>query len=178
MNPKATNLINELQAVYERLDRPLVIVETGTIRRTEPEYEAGDGHSTRYIAEWVKKTGSIFTGSAFHSIDNDISIANKYLLDLMGLRIYVFLKEGNSLDWLPKFKHIDFCYIDSANDAENTLQEFLIAWPKITPGGCLMVDDCNEASEELFKGDKLIPHLREKNINFEQLETNQIIIRK
>ena len=172
MTPKAQNIINQLDALRAKLGRDLIIVETGTIRNTNPDFEHGDGHSTRFIAEWVKENGGFYT-----SIDIDCSVAKKYLFDL-SLRQYVTLTEANSLDALPRFNAIDFCYLDSANDADNCLAEFLIVWPKITTGGSVMVDDCNEASAELFKGDLLIPYLRERSIPYTQLETNQIIIFK
>ena len=116
-------------------------------------------------------------GCLFDSIDLDCSAARMYLSNLK-LSEYVLFFEKHSTYILSNEKQIDFCYLDSSNDAENTLQEFLIAYPKLTEGGCLMVDDCNEQSVELCKGDKLLPYLRENNIIFEHLETNQIVIRK
>ena len=170
MTSKSQNIINELDRIAALFNR-LTIVETGTIRRTEPEYEEGDGHSTRFIAEWSRGNHS------FTSIDIDCSIAKKYLFD-NNLRQYVTLKEGLSTDILPTFKMIDFAYLDSANDPDNCLNEFMIVWPMITPGGSVMCDDCNEGSAELLKGDKLIPYLRSENIEFEQMGTNQLLIKK
>lgn len=169
MTSKAQNIINALEALG--IEQP-VIVETGTIRDTSEAFEQGDGHSTRFIAEWVRHNGGLF-----YSIDTDIKVAAKYLFEC-DLRSSVQLKEGYSTDVLPTIEKIDFAYLDSANDADNCLAEFLIVWDKVTSGGCVMVDDCNEASVELLKGDKLMPYLREHNIEYATLDTNQIVIPK
>lgn len=161
MNPKAETIIRVLNE-----SRPRYIVETGTIRNIE--YEIGDGHSTRYIAEWVRDNGGVFT-----SIDLDIEVSLIYL-DENGLMPFVNLWQGNSLDLLPKIKKIDFAYLDSDNDADLILNEFLIVWPKCK---VVMVDDCSMESEELMKGKKLIPYLIENNIKFETVGY-QLIIQK
>lgn len=161
MNPKAETIIRVLNE-----SRPRYIVETGTIRNIE--YEVGDGHSTRYIAEWVRDNGGVFT-----SIDLDIEVSLIYL-DENGLMPFVNLWQGNSLDLLPKIKKIDFAYLDSDNDADLILNEFLIVWAKCK---VVMVDDCSMESEELMKGKKLIPYLIENNIKFETAGY-QLIIQK
>lgn len=154
----------------------MVIVETGTIRRTDPQYEQGDGHSTLYIAQWMRDNE---VEGEFHSIDLETRIADSWL-KAFDLRGYVNLVKGNSLDVLKTAPNvITFAYLDSANDAELTLAEFKTVWPKIVPGGCVMVDDCNIESAELHKGDLLIPYLAENGIEYAHLfDTNQIVICK
>lgn len=173
MNPKAENIINQLNATLARLQRPLLIVETGTIRNREPQYEQGDGHSTRHIIDFVIQN----PGTEFYSIDIDTDRARSYLTELHLIQ-HVNLCQDNSINRLKTFGRIDFAYLDSENNARMTMDEFLLVWPKVPAGGCVMVDDCNEQSVELFKGDILMPHLRNNGINFEHLPTNQIIIIK
>lgn len=173
MNTKAELLITSLGEVSERFGRPLTIVETGTIRNAGEQYAAGDGHSTRHIAEWIRDNSP---DSMFSSIDLNTTVARQYLRD-MKLSGYVSLISGDSLLHLKRFDTIDFCYLDSENDAELTFNEFMIVWDKVPGGGCIIVDDCNLRSTELLKGDKLIPYLAENNIPFEQVG-NQIRITK
>lgn len=174
MSRKSDNIITALDSTLNRLNRSLTIIETGTIRNIEEEYKEGDGHSTEAICRWLEQ------GYDFHefaSIDTDTATADFYL-NKLGLLKYVDLLQGLSTDLLPTFKTIDFAYLDSENDAKNTMDEFVIVWPAVPKGGCVMVDDCNEESEELHKGDILLPYLRDNNIPFEHLPTNQIVIVK
>lgn len=171
MNIKAEQIKSRLAETSQRLGKPLRIVETGTIRNTAPEYETGDGHSTIVFANYVKDNGG-----TFYTIDIETSVSEKYL-SMVGLSGYVNIISGYSTTALNDFDLIDFAYLDSANDAKNTLDEFLIAWPKITNGGCVMVDDCNEKSVELHKGDLLMPYLRENGITYVEAN-NQIWIVK
>ena len=151
-------LLNEL--------KPKVIVETGTIRNVSKEHEQGDGHSTRFIAEWVKENGGEFI-----SIDLKTSVCSEYL-KMLGLAKYVILIEGNSLDVLPRLGEIDFCYLDSENSPELILNEYKLVKSKV-----VMIDDCIEGSSVYRKGELLIPYLREQGINFDSLPTGQIVIR-
>lgn len=175
MNPKAANIIVSLQAM-QKAHPYMVIVETGTIRRIELQYEQGDGHSTLYIAQWMRDNE---VEGEFYSIDLETLQAKKYLTEL-GLIDYVEIITGDSAESLVTFKDIiTFAYLDSANDPDLILREFKTVWPKIVPGGCVMVDDCNIESAELNKGDLLIPYLAENGIEYAHLfDTNQIVIYK
>lgn len=173
MSRKSDNIINVLNRLAAG-GKSLTIVETGTIRRIEDEYKEGDGHSTEAICRWIADG---FTYHEYVSIDIDTSTAEFYL-NRLGLLKYVELISAYSTEILPDIKSIDFAYLDSANDAKNTMDEFVIVWPEIVRGGCVMVDDCNEESEELHKGDILMPYLRDRGIKYDQLDTNQIVIYK
>lgn len=161
MSAKSDEIIKILNEL-----KPKVIVETGTIRNISKEHEEGDGHSTRFIAEWVKKNGGEFI-----SIDLKTDVCLEYLKKL-GLVKYVILIEGNSLDVLPRLGKVDFCYLDSENLPDLILNEYKLVKAKI-----VMIDDCIEVSSIYRKGELLIPYLREKGINFEALSTGQIVIR-
>ena len=174
MNAKAQEIINSLNEVKESAVGSFFIIETGTIRIVDDGYEQGDGHSTRYIAEWCRDNSE--GNYILVSIDLSTKVCFDYLHSL-DLGEYVHLIEGNSLTMLPIFGGIGFCYLDSANDHEQTLKEFLIVWDNMREHGIVMVDDCNLSSAELFKGDLLIPYLIANNIEFEQIG-NQLKIRK
>lgn len=169
MNPKAKNIITELSK-----NNFLVLVETGTIRDTSKRNEEGDGHSTKFIAEFIKNKGV----GEFHTIDLCTDICYNYLKTL-GLEKFVNFHTDSSLNVLPTFEKIDFAYLDSANDPELILNEFLIVWPKITKHGLVMADDCCLESIELKKGHLLIPYLEKQKIEFKiDSSTHQLFIYK
>ena len=174
MSIKSDNIISALDATAKRFNHSLTIVETGTIRNVGDEYKEGDGHSTEAICRWIREQ---YEWHDFASIDTDTSVAEWYL-DSLGLSDCVTLLSGYSTDILPNIPVIEFAYLDSANDAKNTMDEFVITWPAVPIGGCVMVDDCSDESEELHKGDILMQYLRDNNIPFEHLSTNQIVIIK
>lgn len=178
MTSKSQNIINVLQQVYNNLKRPLIIAETGTIRNLNEGFVEGDGYSTQFIAEWVRDHAehipislaqNYVSKSQFYSIDIDIETAAEYLTD-NNLIDFVSLWPEKSVAALEKILPIDFCYLDSSDDPDNCLAEFMIAWPKITKGGALMADDCSLEVAECTKGYKLIPYLIENNIPFEYKE--------
>lgn len=172
MNAKAKAIIDNLNAVYEKFKRPLTIIETGTIRY--PDCDT-DGNSTRYIAEWVRDNEPT---TIFVSVDLHTEKASEYLKEL-GLMDYVSLFKFDSLRMLGIIKNtFEFVYLDSSNDPQHTLDEFMAVWPKLEEGGCLMADDCNVNSPDLLKGDLLIPYLTDKEMDFEILPTNQLVIWK
>lgn len=174
MTSKSAHIIEVLQKIHEKKHGKLRILETGTIRNLTPEYAEGDGHSTIYIAEWLSR---ITPKSTFISIDLKTDVSRRILNERKLLR-FVHLVRSDSLKALPQFKNLDFCYLDSENDAELTLNEFLIVWPNILPGGAVMVDDCTDYVCEKKKGVKLIPYLKEKNIEFKFTKQSQIIVWK
>lgn len=174
MSIKSDNIIAALDATAKRFNHSLTIVETGTIRNVGEEYKEGDGHSTEAICRWIRDQ---YDWHDFASIDTDTSVAEWYLGSL-GLSDYVALLQGYGTDILPCIPVIEFAYLDSENDAKNTMDEFVIIWPAVPVGGCVMVDDCSDESEELHKGDILMQYLRDNDIPFEHLSTNQIVIIK
>ena len=174
MNAKANNIISELNKVCQRIKKPLTIVETGTIRNSTEAYEPTDGHSTKYISEWIRDNEPL---TDFYSIDLDTSACLKYMVEL-GLIQHVELIQSDSRAALVQLINIDFAYLDSGNDAELIMQEFLIVWPKLTRGGCIVIDDCNTDRADLLKGDLLIPYVIENDLRFNIFNTNQMVIYK
>lgn len=153
-------LNREMFTLSGRLYRKnLEILETGTIRGTGEEYESNDGWSTSTFAEYVKEYGG-----SVHSVDLDISVATRVLGE-RNLPSYVNLVKGYSVDVLARMlsggeSSFDLILLDSDNDAELVLHEYLIAWHLLGPdGGTILVDDVDTESTGVVKGHKLVPWL-------------------
>ena len=114
---KLVGLLNEYKEKYGKFK----IVETGTIRNASSRYKKDDGHSTKYICEFIQKNPDC----TFCSIDLQTNVCNTYLKE-KNLRQYVNLIQGNSLDVLPTLT-FDIAYLDSDNDSELIFKEFTIA---------------------------------------------------
>lgn len=170
LNDSRANLIiehlNRLQPIYGNL----TIIETGTIRNVDPEYILGDGHSTHLVAQWVSKNGG-----NFYSIDLDISIAHTYLKKL-GLRKHVNLRAGDSTEILQTFNTpVHLVYLDSGNDADLILSEFKAIENLVVNEGVVIVDDCEPGSDELLKGNAVIPYAKTKGYKV-NLKPRQAVI--
>lgn len=139
--------------VIPLLKKDMLVVETGTIRNTKPEYADGDGWSTLHLAEWG--LGDIF------SIDLDVSICREFLTE-RGLIDRVHLMQGSSLDNLIHFSDIDLAYLDSANDAELILAEFKLVETRMAKGGIVVIDDVLMDDREVVKGHLVVPYARQK----------------
>lgn len=160
-NSRANEIAKQLTRLKGK-NQNLVILETGTIRNTEPQYVTGDGHSTHIICNWVKKNGG-----NFRSADLDISVAKTYLTKL-GLIEYVTLVQSDSVKFLKDFSgKADLVYLDTANDASLILREFQAIEGKMQPWGVVIIDDCVPGSTELMKGNKVIPYAKKKGYRVE-----------
>lgn len=151
-----------------RMGGPLRTLETGSIRSAEPRYAAGDGWSTLAFARYVRDHGG-----SFISIDLDVSAAEE-VLTTQGLRQEVDLRKGNSLDLLPGIAasgiRFDVVLLDSGNDADLILDEFLIVRRAMVPGSVLLVDDVVPGSRTVVKGAKLLPFLESRGHQPEIIE--------
>ena len=125
-----------INAIKERQEaKPFIfVVETGTIRNIN--YQEGDGHSTRFIAEMMRFPDT------FISIDLNIKVCENYLKSLK-LSDKVRLIQDDSRRILPLLDNIDVAYLDSENDCELIYQEFGIVMQKMNPGGWIIIDDCH-----------------------------------
>lgn len=144
------NMMNQLQ---EKLQRDLVIVETGTIRG---EIRSCDGNSTVNFSEYVKHRGGVF-----YSIDNNKE-AVEYSKKILGVRENVHVVEALSTEFLESFPDkIDVLYLDSANDEHIGLAEYEAAKPKLHEHTIILIDDCLQDSDEQRKGLLSIPQMVE-----------------
>lgn len=150
----------ELAALADRIGRAtLDIVETGTIRGAGDEYRTGDGWSTVAFAEHVYNHGGTFT-----SIDLDVSTARAVLAgNADRLDRYVALVEGHSIEVLTGYAveglRFDVVSLDSDNDAQLILDEYLITSTMLRRPGLLIVDDVDLDSLLVTKGHKVVPWL-------------------
>lgn len=141
------------------------IVETGTIRGDGEQYRIGDGWSTVALAEHVRYNGGMVT-----SIDLDVSTARKVLtrFDLDG---YVTLVEGHSIQRLTQLavagERFDIALLDSDNDPQLILDEYLVVSTMLNRPGLLIVDDVDLVSELVLKGHKLVPWLDYEGTSYE-----------
>jgi predicted O-methyltransferase YrrM len=166
-------LINELNTL-EKFKSDLVIIEIGTIRNAAPEYEDGDGHSTRHIAEWCKddkyKHGHLFT-----SVDIKTDVCAEYLKENT-LSEWVYLIEQDGLEYLQSEPYADFIYLDGANDSEQTLEQFKVAVELIGKTGTIVIDDCFPGSTEVVKCHDVIFYCDQNALKYE-IENNMLIYR-
>lgn len=147
--------VRELQRLALFLNRPLNIIETGTLRSEKESFRIGDGYSTLHIAEWIR-TSRI--AHMFYSIDIDPdNLTCCYrVLYARGLTPYVNLCKGDSAEVLSGFQFaIDFAYLDSCKEPEQNLKEFRA----VDASGALVVviDDVYNCEDNVNKGRLTIP---------------------
>lgn len=158
MTSRAVNILKEINLLHDRLQRRLVIFETGTIRSKKSEYHEGDGWSTFYIARRCRTARH-----KFYTIDLDTTVVTKFLWE-KGLKPFVHIIEGDSvenLEMLINDMNIipDFVYLDSANDKNLIMEEFLTV---ADYAHVVMIDDCDLDSTELLKCHEAIPYAERK----------------
>lgn len=159
MASRALRVVSLLEEREKVARRPLVIVETGSIRNPALAYHNGDGHSTKYIAEFLRYRAKY--AHVFYSIDLDTSVAKTYLASF-SLDKYVRFLEGDSVHWLRLLRMVDFAYLDSANNGQTILAEFRTLENRLNSGAIVVVDDVDLLSPELRKGDLVVPYARER----------------
>jgi len=116
---------------------PLILVETGCLRRDGPEHEAADGWSTLYLAKWVEAHPDCKFFSADSNGDHIQVAVNK--LQSEGIKMpFPMFYLGESVGFLVCIEHIDFAYLDSCDGWEHGLAEFKAAESK---GARLIVMD-------------------------------------
>ncbi len=153
---RASNIIRLLEQ-YQKKHGDFTLVETGSIRNTSVRYQKDDGHSTKHICEFVKRN----PGCTFYSVDLETGTCDAYL-KTKGLREYVHLVQGNSLDVLPTLD-FDIAYLDSDNDSELILKEFMIAKNKAR---LIIVDDVDPTDASLKKGIEVTKYLDSNHLPY------------
>lgn len=162
---------SELAALAERTGRKaLDIVETGTIRDAGDQYRSGDGWSTVAFAEHIHDHGGTFM-----SIDLDVSVAREVLAGHPNrLDQHVTLMQGHSIQTLARFaflgRHFHVALLDSDNDAQLILHEYLIVSTMLRHPGLLLVDDVDLDSETILKGHELAPWLDREGVPYEIIQ--------
>jgi predicted O-methyltransferase YrrM len=142
----------------------LDILETGTIRQDTEAHRLGDGWSTLTFAEVAAEVGGYVT-----SIDLDVSVARK-VITRYGHDLHVVLREGHSIEWMASMieagQKFDVILLDSDNDAQLILHEYLLARKLLRHPGLLLVDDVAPGSATVVKGQQLVPWLDGRGVKY------------
>jgi len=150
-------------------NRPLNIVETGTLRNDTEPSRIGDGWSTIFFAERVKQLGG-----KLWSIDLETGGADR-MLRQRGLRDCCELLQRHSLAALASLCRahdlsIDIAFLDSDNDGTLIYHEFLVASELVAAGGLILMDDVRMAhhltgeAQLARKGDVVLPYVVENKL--------------
>lgn len=157
-------LVAELDAFRERTGRDaLDILETGSIRGTEEQYHQNDGWSTLTFAQYVQANGGSLT-----SLDLDTAAANE-VLTRHEVRHLVHLIEGDSVDTitaLPATTLLDVVLLDSDNDADLIMREFVAVRAYTNLPALFLVDDVEPDSTGVVKGHQIQPWLDENQVPY------------
>lgn len=159
-------LKRELDSHRERTGKTsLSTLETGTIRNEGERYQINDGWSTLTFAEYAKETDGSHTG-----IDLSIVAATNVLLK-HNLLNGVKLIEGYSVDVLGEMLvgaelQFDVILLDSDNDPNLILHEYMLARHMLAPGGLLLVDDVDLESTGVVKGHAIAPWLARHGLTY------------
>lgn len=144
----------------DRPDAGLAILETGTIRVDSEAHRQGDGWSTEAFARDCMGRGE----GSVTSIDLDVSVADKVLTRLgPNLRSLVTLRQGHSIEWMAAMlgagELFDVILLDSDNDPQLILHEYMLAEKLLRRPGLILVDDVVPGSATIRKGELLLPWL-------------------
>jgi hypothetical protein len=133
----------------------LQILETGTIRQDTEAHRLGDGWSTVAFAKHVAEHGGHVT-----SIDLEVDTARP-VLDREHCSTMTCGRATPSTGWRPCWRRqrFDVILLDSDNDAQLILHEFMIAQKLLNRPGLIMVDDVVPGSRDVVKGHELVPWL-------------------
>lgn len=161
-------LREHLEELYGKVQRPLLVVETGCIRSIDPPVEDADGWSTLHLTRWVSE----HEGSRLHSIEihPDNIIKAGRILGEKGITGCYEFHNGESLEELAKFEHMDFAYLDTSDDLDHGLAEFKIAEEK---GALMIVMDDREV-----KGLKALAYAKESGNWDVEERARQVIMRR
>lgn len=147
----------------------LRIVETGTIRGTNEPSRVGDGWSTQFFAHWLAE----HDGGELIAIDLHTATVPMVLTEDEMKR--VVLRQGHSIAELSHLLSmrdtldVDVAFLDSDNDAQLILHEFMIARELVCKGGLIIIDDVHmphhpSAEPRAKKGDLVWPYVRELSL--------------
>ncbi|MGH9351743.1 MAG: class I SAM-dependent methyltransferase [Terriglobia bacterium] len=146
----------------------LGIVETGTLRSVAMPSLIGDGWSTFYVAEWIRRS---CPSAFFMSVDASEQAVKtcRELLAREGLDQYVQHWCMHSKELARMTMPVDLAFLDSSDDPQNQLEEFLALERNFRKPAICVLDDIYETQDGGNKGAKLIPHLQKQGLRVERL---------
>jgi predicted O-methyltransferase YrrM len=146
--------------------KTLQVLETGTIRQDTEAHRLGDGWSTVAFARAV---GDKEGYGHVTSIDLHIETAEK-VIEREGLADYVTLLKDYSINRMARMlamaQQFDVILLDSENDAQLILHEFMIARQLLRRPGLFLVDDVVPGPRDVVKGQLLLPWLAEHHMEY------------
>lgn len=168
MHDILTDLLQAFQAVHRPSGPPeLQILETGSIREDTEQHRKGDGWSTLTFAKYINDN---VPGGYVTSIDLNVDVAER-VLQRERVSQHVVLREGYSIEWMASMlaagQRFDVILLDSDNDPQLILHEFLIAQKLLRRPGLILVDDVVPDSKTIRKGELLLPWLRGRGAMFD-----------
>jgi predicted O-methyltransferase YrrM len=124
----------ELLYSLVRVSKPLVIVETGTHQ----------GISTCYLAAACAENnwGTVLSAE----VDAELCDRAHRLLELADLNEWATVYVGTGLSLIREQGSVDLAFLDS--HISMRVQEFEAVWPKVTPGGLVVVHDTSEVYDK------------------------------
>ena len=150
-NKKAELLLKVLDAAP-----PGLVVEVGSLR--EPTEVSTDGFSTFYLARRCEELAREFR--SFDLNPHAVQVANRVLREA-GLKAKVEL--GNGKTALSGLGPIAFLYLDSSDDPNDTLEQYVAA--ELLPGALVVVDDAQAYRGQAYgKSTHLIETFEAKEI--------------
>lgn len=157
MNTMNDLLIAELDQLRVRRGYDeLAILETGCIRNENDNFRDSDGWSTLTFAEYTNKYGGTVT-----SIDLDTSVARRVLKKHGVLERTTFI-DGYSVEVLASLissnRSYDVIMLDSDNDAQLILHEYMVARQLTNRGSLIVFDDIDMREHtDVVKGHLVVP---------------------
>lgn len=160
INEQLARLRDRLGVARPDPDGGLAILETGTIRVDSEAHRKGDGWSTEAFARDCMG----YSAGTVTSIDLDTSVADRVLTRLSpNLRSLVTLRQGYSIEWMAAMieagQKFDVILLDSDNDPQLILHEYMLAEKLLRRPGLILVDDVVPGSATIRKGELLLPWL-------------------
>ena len=159
-------LTKELDALRARRGYDeLAILETGCIRMEDPTYRDSDGWSTLTFAQYIQSHGGTLT-----SVDLDTSVAQRVLKEAGADKRVTFV-DGYSIDVLAGMivseQSFDVVMLDTENDAQLVLHEYLVAKRLVTTGTLMIFDDVDMTNiSGAVKGHQVVPWFDHHGIHY------------
>lgn len=146
----------------------LGIVETGTLRFTDELHHIGDGWSTFYVTDWIKRE----CPSAFYvSVEENAQTVRmcREFLARVGLDQYVQHWSMNSRELAKMTMPVDLAFLDSSDDPQNQLEEYQALEPNFRLPAFVVLDDVYDVPGGINKGAKTIPYVQGKGHQVERV---------
>ncbi len=160
--PPAATVIASLKELEAKWQRPVLIIQTGSIAEDSLPCLLSDGHLPTFLAAYIK--GAKYN-HAFYCISKDVKVT-KSILSSTGKELagYLSLLEEEPLKTLTEwFIDIKFglVILDSSLDCNEALAEFKVIEGKMEDGGIVIIDDVDPDNKVTQKGSLLIQHIRD-----------------